>query len=84
MARTLVFIVTYNASRHVTGLLARIPSSLFGDSNVHFLLIDDASVDDTAEIAGRWIDSHRVERFVVLRNPINQGYGGNQKLGFRY
>ncbi len=81
--RVLVFIVSYEAQRHIASVLDRIPKQLWADPDVHFLVIDDASSDAGPGIAADWGREHGVGNLTVLRNPINQGYGGNQKLGYR-
>jgi 2-polyprenyl-3-methyl-5-hydroxy-6-metoxy-1,4-benzoquinol methylase len=81
--RVLVFIVAYEAERHVASVFERIPKELYNNDAVHFLLIDDASSDAGVSVARRWVEEHQVENVTLLRNPVNQGYGGNQKLGYR-
>lgn len=82
-ARVLVFIVAYQAEKHTRRLFERIPSELYNRDDVHFLMIDDASRDSSIQVATEWVKAHSVENVTLLRNPINQGYGGNQKLGYR-
>src|SRR5205809_7958654 len=81
--RVLVFIVAYNAARTIEKVLARIPSSLHS-SGVEVLIIDDSSVDDTFSHGLRFQNNCPPFKITVLRTPENQGYGGNQKLGYRY
>src|SRR5437868_15466440 len=80
-ARVLIFIVAYNAERTIQSVLRRIPSEL-SQHDTHVLIIDDSSSDATFERA------HEIEEapfpITVLFNPVNQGYGGNQKIGFHY
>ncbi len=83
--RVLVFVVAYNAERTLESVLARIPPRLAEDYDVEILAIDDASRDRTFEVG------HRVKAagsltlpLTVLFNPVNQGYGGNQKIGYHY
>ncbi len=82
--RVLIFVVAYNAERVIQEVVRRIPGSL-ARYDTHILIIDDSSGDDTF---GR---AHELEKtgqapfpMAVLHNPVNQGYGGNQKIGFRY
>lgn len=82
--KILVFIVSYEAERHLRSVLNRVPAHLFEDERVHFLIIDDASSDAGPELARDWVLERDARRFTVLRNPVNQGYGGNQKIGYRY
>lgn len=84
MSRVLVLIVAYDAERHLEGLLARLPPECVDGDRYHILCIDDASSDASARQAAGWLRAHGVRNAAVLRNPVNQGYGGNQKLGYRY
>jgi 2-polyprenyl-3-methyl-5-hydroxy-6-metoxy-1,4-benzoquinol methylase len=65
--------------------LARIPPSLAADFDVEALVIDDSSTDATF---GRGDAVRRAQAvpfaLTVLFNPVNLGYGGNQKVGFHY
>ncbi len=81
--RVLVFILAYHAEKHIASVFDRIPQELYNNDQIHFLMIDDASVDNSTEVASRWVTGHEVSNVTVLRNPVNQGYGGNQKLGYR-
>src|SRR5262245_14231590 len=81
----LVFIVAYNASKTIEKVLSRIPPALSLDYDVEVLIIDDASRDETFEL-GEQARRNRAVPFPlhVLYNSVNQGYGGNQKIGFHY
>jgi len=83
--RVLIFVVAYNAERTLENVLSRIPASLADDYDVEILAIDDASGDRTFEV-GQQIKTAQSLSFPlkVLFNPINQGYGGNQKIGYHY
>src|SRR3954462_14017977 len=81
--RLLIFIVAYNAQTTIEKVLSRIPSSFRGD-NVEVLIIDDSSQDDTFGNGLRYQAANSDFKITVLRTPENQGYGGNQKLGYRY
>jgi glycosyltransferase involved in cell wall biosynthesis len=81
--RVLVLILAYNAERHICGVLEHIPVALLNSEAVHFLVLDDASDDAGVEAAMAWVARHDVTNVTMLRNGVNQGYGGNQKLGFR-
>jgi glycosyltransferase involved in cell wall biosynthesis len=83
--RLLIFIVAYNAERTISAVLRRIPAGLSERYEVELLVIDDASRDTT------FAQSHDASNtgvcpfpVHVLANPVNQGYGGNQKLGYQY
>jgi glycosyltransferase involved in cell wall biosynthesis len=83
--RVLVFIVAYNAEKTISHVVKRIPASLREQYDVEILIIDDASRDSTFERSHQ-ISSEEATPFKVtaLFNPVNQGYGGNQKLGYHY
>src|SRR4051794_26364489 len=81
--RVLVFIVAYEAEKHVRSVFERIPRELYNNERIHFLLIDDASSDASVRVAKEWVEENRIDNVTLLRNPVNQGYGGNQKLGYR-
>ncbi len=49
--RLLVFILTYEAARHIRGVVDRIPRDLGDEFDVQVLLIDDGSTDGTAAVA---------------------------------
>jgi len=81
--RLLIFVVAYNAQTTIEKVLSRIPRSLQSD-NVEVLIIDDSSQDDTFGNGLRYQQRDSAFKITVLRTPENQGYGGNQKLGYRY
>src|SRR3954463_246669 len=81
--RLLVFIVAYNAETTIEKVLSRIPASLHS-ADVEVLIIDDSSKENTFRNGIRYEQGHSAFKITVLRTPENQGYGGNQKLGYRY
>lgn len=83
--KVLIFIVAYNAEKHIEAVLGRIPSSFMEDSRIaaEILVIDDASKDNTVEKAQAYAREHNLPMRVFC-NPVNQGYGGNQKIGYTY
>jgi len=83
--RLLVFIVAYNAENTLAPTLNRIPHQLLEKYEVEVLVIDDASRDRTFEAGEALRCSGQFPlKLTVLYNPVNQGYGGNQKIGFFY
>lgn len=78
-----MFIVAYNAEATILRVLERIPA--LEDYEVEVLIIDDASKDATFAKAEelRRAGTYR-HKLTVLQNPVNQGYGGNQKIGYHY
>lgn len=85
MKKILVIILAYEAEGQIESLLARIPSSLFSASDYRcdLLILDDASPDDTVSKARNYLSMHSLP-VTLLVNPKNQGYGGNQKIGYSY
>jgi glycosyltransferase involved in cell wall biosynthesis len=81
--RVLVFIVAYHAETTILGVLERIPP--LEGYEVEVLIIDDGSTDGTFALSERLrrLNTYR-HRLTVMANPVNQGYGGNQKLGYHY
>lgn len=81
--RVAVFIVAYNAERHIERVLQRIPAWV-AESLAEIYIIDDHSSDDTIGVAGKidWPAHYAPLR--LYRTPYNQGYGGNQRLGYLY
>ena len=84
MKKVLIFIVAYDAEKKIVSVLERIPRALSDLYEVTILIIDDCSKDQTARVAQEFLSTRFWCEAVVLRNPINQGYGGNQKIGYRY
>jgi len=85
LPRLLIFIVAYHAETTIERVLRRIPVALVDNFDVEVLIIDDGSQDATFEVG---VDVGRVTalpfKLTVLYNPVNQGYGGNQKIGYHY
>ena len=70
--KVVVVLPAYNAARTLARTVAEIPRDIVDD----VILTDDASRDDTAEIAERL-------GLRTLRHDRNKGYGGNQKTCYR-
>jgi len=81
--KILIFIVAYNAQHHLENVLNRIPQSIL-NYNYEILIIDDSSIDETFKIGKNYQSHHKNLNLKILYNPDNQGYGGNQKLGYYY
>ncbi len=83
--KLLIFVVAYHAESTMASVMRRIPADLTRDYHVELLVIDDASKDRTFELSVRERDAGSYGFPVhILHNPVNQGYGGNQKIGFHY
>jgi glycosyltransferase involved in cell wall biosynthesis len=82
--RLLIFVIAYYAESTLRRVLERIPASIFETYDCEVLVVDDASEDRTFEIGREYQENHPDIRMTVLRNEHNQGYGGNQKVGYAY
>jgi glycosyltransferase involved in cell wall biosynthesis len=82
--RLLLFIVAYQAETTLKDVLDRVPRSIMESIDTEVLIVDDASDDRTFEIGREYTLAHPEFPLVVLRNEYNQGYGGNQKIGYAY
>jgi glycosyltransferase involved in cell wall biosynthesis len=82
--KVLVFVVAYNAERTIQQVVGRIPASL-SQYDTEVLIIDDSSNDQTfAKAHDLRLNGNARFPTTLLFNPVNQGYGGNQKIGFQY
>src|SRR5260221_8428941 len=84
--RVLIFIVSYNAEDYIGDVLNRIPDTVWNNSNfeTECLIIDDQSTDKTFQKFADFANEHLHRNITILYNPENQGYGGNQKIGYYY
>ncbi|MEO8875239.1 MAG: bifunctional glycosyltransferase/class I SAM-dependent methyltransferase [Polyangiaceae bacterium] len=82
--RLLIFVIAYKAETTLKWVLERIPKSIFEEYACEILVVDDASTDRTFEIGSEYRDAHPEIPITILRNELNQGYGGNQKVGYTY
>jgi glycosyltransferase involved in cell wall biosynthesis len=86
MKNFLIFIVAYNAEKTIDSVCKRIPKEIFSVANTKVLIIDDCSNDQTfiKAKACKIVTTSGEISPLVLRNPTNLGYGGNQKVGYKY
>jgi glycosyltransferase involved in cell wall biosynthesis len=82
--RLLILIVAYNAESTLAPVLDRLPPVVLSDFDCEVLVIDDASDDRTFAQGLSYRQSHADLPLTVMRNQSNQGYGGNQKVGYAY
>lgn len=85
-AKVLIFIVCYNAQDYIESVLERIPQQVWSRETyeVEVLVLDDQSTDQTFHKTVDYAARHNHTRITVFSNPQNQGYGGNQKIGYHY
>ena len=79
--RVAIFVVAYNAEEHIRETLRRIPESLLPHI-ASIYVFDDRSSDATTAKARELMSE--IPKLQVFSTPTNQGYGGNQKLGYHY
>src|ERR1043166_4566060 len=78
-----ILIVTYNAITTLARVLKRITPHVW--ANVEEIAVfDDASADDTYEMALGIKALRNLPKLTVLKHEKNLGYGGNQKAGYQY
>lgn len=70
--RIIVVLPAYNAAQTLEQTVREVPGGYVDD----FILVDDASADETAELSRR-LGIH------TIVHPRNRGYGGNQKSCYR-
>jgi 2-polyprenyl-3-methyl-5-hydroxy-6-metoxy-1,4-benzoquinol methylase len=81
--RIAVLVVAYNALTTLSQVLKRIPKDVW--SNIEEVAVfDDASKDETYELAVGYKTLFGDGKLNIMRNEKNLGYGGNQKRGYRY
>jgi glycosyltransferase involved in cell wall biosynthesis len=82
--RLLIFVIAYYAEETLQSVLERIPRAMFAEYDCEVLVVDDASEDRTFAIGRDYHERHADIPMTVLRNELNQGYGGNQKVGYAF
>lgn len=78
-----VLIVAYNAEDTLVQVLDRIPSDFIENVSAVFVC-DDASTDRTFDLAMDYQGKSHNMPLHVVKHPVNLGYGGNQKHGYRW
>ncbi len=78
-----IFIIAYNAVNHLVKTINRIPKEVY-DVVEEIFVIDDASSDNGYFAALGYKHERNITKLTVHRNEKNQGYGGNQKVGYQY
>ena len=82
MCRIGVIVVAYNAESTLTSVLDRLPAS-FRKRVAAVLVADDASSDATYRVGLDYQIQSELP-LTVFRQPVNLGYGGNQKWGYQW
>lgn len=78
-----IYIPAYNAGRTLPLVLDRIPEDVKNRVEEIFI-VDNASHDNTYLIAVGYKNEKGVHNLNIIRNERNLGYGGSQKVAYRY
>lgn len=82
-ARVGIVVVAYNAAGTLAKVLDRIPKD-FRSRVAEVFVSDDSSTDSTYLVGLGYQQVVDDLPLTVVRNPENLGYGGNQKIGYRW
>ena len=78
-----IFIPAYQHVKTLPWVLDRIPKEIM-DIITEVFVIDDASSDNTYLLAKGYKIDRGMKKLNVYKNKKNRGYGGNQKVGYKY
>ena len=57
--KILIFIPAYNVEKKIYSVISRIPKEIFLNNNIHILIINDFSTDNTSKEIERAINNFR-------------------------
>lgn len=78
-----IYIPAYNAERFVGQVMRRIPSDVLART-AEIIVVDNASSDQTSEVARATARELGWSNFTLIRNEQNLGYGGSQKVAYAH
>lgn len=78
-----IYIPAYNAAKTLPSVLDRISDAVKKQA-AEILVVDNASTDDTVKVTQRYRAENGLNKLSVIRNKQNLGYGGSQKVAYRY
>jgi len=73
-----VVMPAYNAGRTIKSVFERLSNGALSRISL-FIVVDDGSKDDTAQVVGELAKSYKIK---LVRHEVNKGYGAAQKTGF--
>lgn len=76
-----VVIPCYNEAQTLTKCVDRVLAIADGDLGLEIIIVDDASSDDSLEIAKNLAENH--PEIKVCHHPVNQGKGAALRTGFK-
>ena len=75
-----ILVVAYNAESTIKNTISRIPNQFL--SLIHEILISDDKSLDSTTLAAQEFKSESHLPITIVTQPVNLGYGGNQKFGY--
>jgi glycosyltransferase involved in cell wall biosynthesis len=81
--KLIIYIPAYNAAITLPKVLDRIPSHILSFAS-KILVVDNHSSDETQKVALNYKEKNSLDKLTVIRNEKNLGYGGSQKVAYRY
>ena len=75
-----ILVVAYNAESTIKNTISRIPNQFL--SLIHEILISDDKSLDSTTLAAQELKSESQLPITIVTQPVNLGYGGNQKFGY--
>lgn len=83
--KILIFIPAYNVEKKIINVLRKLPKIIYKKFKIKILIIEDNSKDNTLKVI-KGIIKKRLHKSKIglIANKRNLGYGGIQKLAFKY
>lgn len=81
--RIAIFVILFNGEKYLKKVLKRIHPKLM-EIIEEIYVIDDCSEDRGYEAGKELMTKKEYKKLQIFRNPEIYGYGGNQKVGFKY
>ena len=81
--KILCYIPAYNAAATIPSVIDRIPDSMMTQID-EFLVVDNCSEDNTHLVSKGYAQEKGMTNLTVHRSEVNGGYGGSQKVAYRY
>ena len=75
-----ILVVAYNAESTIKNTISRIPNQFL--NLIHEILISDDKSLDSTTLAAKELKSNSDLPITIVTQPVNLGYGGNQKFGY--
>ena len=83
--KILIFIPAYNVEKQIVHVLKRIPKELLNEHFIRILIIEDFSKDNTKHTIEEYLKTSVDNNLIqLIKNEKNHGYGGVQKIAFKY